>query len=202
VEKDQYKTLEQIRESDESIRTKLYLTSFVSPDTFSRIKERFIDVFPFVEDLKIEPPDPSRIQPYVRDVPIIQIKEKGIDAWINEWKLSSGMTRTLLHISELYLRADGDVILIDEFENSLGVNCIEELTSDLSGGYGRNLQFIITSHHPYIINNIDYNHWKIVTRQAGVVTAYDARDFNLGKSKHQAFIQLINLDQYTDGVEV
>jgi hypothetical protein len=34
-------------------------------------------------------------------------------------------------ISELYLCADGTLILIDEFENSLGINCIEEVTRSI-----------------------------------------------------------------------
>ena len=109
------------------------------------------------------------------------------------------MFRTLTHIAELYLCADDTAILIDEFENSLGINCIDELTSSIVSS-DRNLQFIITSHHPYIINNIDISHWKLVTRNGGVVTATDAEKFGIGKSKHQAFTQLLNLDAYTDGV--
>ncbi|MDF5726138.1 MAG: ATP-binding protein, partial [Rhizonema sp. PD37] len=61
---------------------------------------------------------------------------------------------------------------------------------------------IITSHHPYIINNIKMEHWKIVTRKGGIVTAQDAKDFNLGKSRHQAFMQLINLSDYKEGIKV
>jgi hypothetical protein len=91
------------------------------------------------------------------------------------------------------------VFLIDEFENSLGVNCLDDLTTALVS-HERDLQFIITSHHPYIINNISYSNWKIITRDGGVVTAHDADEFNLGKSKHQAFTQLINLDAYAEGV--
>ena len=45
---------------------------------------------------------------------------------------------------------DGSVILIDEFENSLGVNCLDEITEDVVKE-SRRLQFILTSHHPYII---------------------------------------------------
>lgn len=91
------------------------------------------------------------------------------------------------------------MILIDEFENSLGVNCIDEITNNLLN-YKRNLQFIITSHHPYIINNIHYNNWKLVTRKGGVVLAQEINKYHLGKSKHEAFIQLINLEEYTTGI--
>jgi Fe-S cluster assembly ATPase SufC len=105
-----------------------------------------------------------------------------------------------MHISQLYLSAEGTIILIDEFENSLGVNCIDTVSNLLLEN--RDLQFIITSHHPYIINKIGMEHWKIVTRRGGVVTVKDASHFNLGKSSHQAFMQLINLDAYSEGIAV
>ena len=66
----------------------------------------------------------------------------------------------------------------------------------------RDLQFIITSHHPYIINNINLNNWKIITRKAGVIKNHNASQLNIGKSKHEAFTQLINLDEYSDGIEL
>ncbi|MEP0852923.1 MULTISPECIES: AAA family ATPase [Cyanophyceae] len=138
---------------------------------------------------------------FFSDFFFISIKERGIDQWIVQGEISSGMFKTLMQISELYLAPEGSVILIDEFENSLGVNCIDVLTEDLLA-QNRNLQFIITSHHPYIINNIGMEHWKIVTRRGGVVTVKDAKNFNLGKSRHQAFIQLLNLEAYSEGIAV
>ena len=80
-----------------------------------------------------------------------QIKEIGVPEWIGPECISSGMFKSLVHISELYLSTDGTLFLIDEFENSLGINCIDELTTDILQS-GRKLQFILTSHHPYIIN--------------------------------------------------
>lgn len=86
-----------------------------------------------------------------------------------------------------------------EFENSLGVNCIDEITDDLI--HSKNsIQFILTSHHPYIINTVKMGSWKIIARKAGVVYSYNAEQLRLGKSKHDAFIQLINLDEYSTGI--
>jgi len=197
----EFKSLLDIRKSREDSRTRLYLASVISPSTFNIIKESFLEVFPFVEDVKIAPTDYPTSPFYSTSIPIpiLQIKEHDVEKWIDEFQISSGMYRTLLQISDLYLRADGTVFLIDEFENSLGINCIDDLTAVLVS-YPRVLQFIITSHHPYIINNIRYSNWKIVTRHGGVVTAHDADEFNLGKSKHEAFTQLINLDAYAEGV--
>ncbi len=201
--KNTYKDLPSIRNSAETLRSKLYLTYVHVPDQFEEIKNSFIAIFPYIEDVKIEPIKNSvgRIPHILREVPFIQIKEVGIQNWIDERKLSSGMYRTLMHIAELYLCADGTVILIDEFENSLGINCIDEITSSIVT-YERDLQFIITSHHPYIINNISSSNWKVITRKAGAVKNYNATQLNIGKSKHEAFTQLINLDKYFDGVEV
>ncbi len=197
------KTLRSIRSSDENLRSKLNLIYLHLPEDFNEIKDSFIDVFPYIEDLKFEPIKSSdeKIHPILRDISLLQIKEKGIKDWIDERKLSSGMYRTLMHIAELYLCADGTVILIDEFENSLGINCIDEITNNIAS-YQRDLQFIITSHHPYIINNISMDNWKIISRKAGVVKNYNAQQLKLGKSKHESFIQLINREQYFDGVEL
>ena len=120
---------------------------------------------------------------------------------VTQFRVSSGMFRTLIHIAELYLVPAGTLILIDEFENSLGVNCIDELTDRIMSS-GRELRFIITSHHPYIINNIDFKHWKLITRTAGTVKALAPETLNLGKSKHDAFIQLLNLEQFQDGIGI
>lgn len=199
-----HKSLSEIQNLDENIRTKLYLVYKNCSNTFNKIKERFIEVFPQVEDIKIAPLDTdenTNLISILEDHPLIQIKEKEVDNWIHQGVISTGMFRTLLHISELYLSADGTVVLIDEFENSLGINCIDEITSDLINAKN-SIQFILTSHHPYIINNINMNNWKVVTRKAGRVKSYNAKELNLGKSKHDAFIQLINLEEYSTGINL
>lgn len=195
-----YTTLKSIQESDEDIRVKLYLVSKTNSKIFDKIKERFCEIFPQVENLKIAPIDNNEedLPPFLKDYPFIQIKEFGVEKWIQQPKISSGMFRTLIHVSEIYLCAEGTAFLIDEFENSLGINCIDELTTDILKS-SRNLQFIITSHHPYIINNIHFAHWKLVTRKSGVVKAESVEKFNIGKSKHDAFMQLMQLEEYQTG---
>ncbi|MDM8549329.1 AAA family ATPase [Desulfobacterales bacterium HSG2] len=195
-----YQNIEDIQRSNESLRGKLYLASLKAQDVFDRIKCRFTDVFQYVEDLRIRPTNERKLSFHLqREIPLIQIKEKGVDEWIDEDEISSGMSRALSHISELYLCGAGTVILVDEFENSLGINCIDEITKALLT-HKRQPQFIITSHHPCIINNINAANWKLITRKKGVVTAREATDFNLSRSKYEAFTQLINLDQYLEGI--
>ncbi|MEH2028216.1 MAG: AAA family ATPase [Nostoc sp.] len=195
-----YSSLEEIQKSNLPNQIKLALVYNKHPQTFQEIKQQFINIFDQIEDIKMEPDKDEDLPKMMADYPFINIKEKGVNNWITQKGISSGMFKTLIHISEFYLSAEGTVILIDEFENSLGVNCIDILSDLLLEE--RNLQFIITSHHPYIINKIGMEHWKIVTRRGGVVTVKDAKDYNLGKSRHQAFMQLINLEAYKEGIAV
>ena len=196
-----FSTTELIKKSDEHLRTKFYFAHKYNLPIFHNIKKDFIDIFPYVTDIKMEPLDTNEQLPlFFKKIPVIQIKEKGVHNWIEEMRISSGMFRVLMQILELHLCADGTVILIDEFENSLGINCIEEITDSILWN-DRNLQFIMTSHHPYIINNIDVDNWKLITRKASVVKSDDATKFITGKSKHETFTQLINLDEYVEGVK-
>lgn len=194
---EKYNDIDSLINSDENITRKLFWVYKKNSESFNKIKERFIEVFPQVEDIKIEQVQREDLFMF-SDANIINIKEKGVNSWIEQFKISSGMYRTLMHLSELTLCANETVILIDEFENSLGINCLNVLTEDLISER-EDLQFIITSHHPYIINNIGMEHWKIVTRLGGVIETHNTDEFDIGKSMHDAFIQLINLPSYKSG---
>lgn len=198
-----YKTIDDIRNSDEELFTKFYWVYRKNKKIFNQIKEDFIQVFPQVEDLKLSPLEflkNADVPILLKLTPFVQFKEKEMNDWVPIMGMSAGMYRSLVHIIELYLSANGTIILIDEFENSLGVNCIDELTNEIKAASTR-IQFIITSHHPYIINSISYNDWKIVTRKGGKVFTQNVKDFNFNKSKHEAFIQLINLPEYQTGIK-
>lgn len=197
--KKKFDTFEKIKESDLDTFHKLALTYDISKYTFEEIKCRFIDVFPQVEDVKLEPIRDDEFSNLIFEATVIQIKEKDVDKWIPHNRMSSGMLRTLIHIAEMYLWNEGTVILIDEFENSLGLNCIDVLTEDLM--YVDNkIQFIATSHHPYIINKIPYQNWKIVTRKGSNIKTFDAKEFELGNSHHDRFMSLINHPFYKNGI--
>lgn len=199
-----YSDIDSIREADENIITKLYLASNNAKNIMDSIKEKFIDIFPFVTDIKIAPldfEDGDDTPSILKEIPFIQLKEKDVSDWIIQPQISSGMYRTLMHLSELHLCPEGTIILIDEFENSLGINCIDELTVDLQTSSQRKLQFIITSHHPYIINQISFKNWKLVSRTGSKVVTKDAETIvDFTKSKQEAFIQLTQLEEFTTGV--
>ncbi|MBD2116892.1 MULTISPECIES: AAA family ATPase [Microcystis] len=207
----EYNSLSELQSSQLRISDKLLITYKKYPDTFEIIKRKFLDIFPQVEDLKIEFLEPFKLGDIgmlvsltpiflLEDLPRIQIKEKNSHVWIVEPNISSGMIKSLMFLATIELSPDGSVILIDEFENSLGVNCLDTLTEDLLVNY-RDLQFIITSHHPYIINNISPAYWKIVTRKGGVIKVNNAVDFHISKTRQKAFIDLINvLEEFPQGI--
>lgn len=197
-----YNTIEKIQESELETPLKLYFLQKANPKLFTTIKQRFSDIFPQIEDIKVAPmaTKEKEMPEFLKDYPFIQIKERGVKHWITQNRISSGMFRTLMQLSELYLCADGTVFLIDEFENSLGINCINEITSDILSSQ-RKLQFVLTSHHPYIIDSIGFTNWKLVTRNAGIIKTHDIEKFNIGSSKHSAFMQLIQLEEYQTGQE-
>lgn len=198
---EEFDSMEKIQESDLDIILKLFYSSKIENDnTFSRIKQRFNDIFPQIEDIKVAPLDKKDIPSFLKDYLFVQIKQKNVVNWIEQGRISSGMFRTLLQLSELYLSAKGSIFLIDEFENSLGINCINEITNDILTSR-RQLQFILTSHHPYIINNIEFKNWKLVTRNGGIIKAHDMSEFEIGHSKHEAFMQLLQLEEYHTGEE-
>lgn len=200
LNQEKYQSLNEIRNSDKHIAIKLYFLYKNYNNLFNEIVRSFIDIFPCVEDVKIESVMYHQPGSFPYNIAVIKIKEKNIENWIEEPNLSSGMWKSFLLLAEFYLCADNSVILIDEFENHLGINCINEVTYQILASE-RNLQFIITSHHPYIINKIGYDYWKIVTRKGSIVKCIDAKEFGIGKSKHQAFIQLANLTEYSVGIE-
>lgn len=194
-----------IQESHLPIFMKLSLVYRYLPQTFNKIKNRFMEIFNNIEDIKIESPFtdneiPVALADIFKGATIVYLKEKGVFDWISQNYISSGMFKTLMYISELYLSPEGSVILIDEFENSLGVNCIDSVTDLILENKG--IQFIITSHHPYIINNIGTKHWKIVTRQGNKIQVKEPEDLGISKSRHQGFVDLINvLEESSEEVE-
>lgn len=188
-------TVELIRKKDIPTRFKLALAYENCRKVFDSIVSQFQDAFPYVTKLEL---DVVEIGGPFGKAPRLVLHEEGVESPIPEEAISSGMLRTLMHLSRMALWPDGTVVLIDEFENSLGVNCINFVTQDLQT-QSKRLQFILTSHHPYIINNIDMKNWKIVSRSGKVVSVNDSSLLSTN-SRHDAFLQLLNLPEYAKGI--
>lgn len=194
-----YRDIEAVKQSSLSALAKLYLADIVDRKVFNEISDRFVGVFPNVEEVSFAKFDKDGAPDFFPSAVYVRIKERGVQDFIAQKDISSGMLRTLSHLAELYLSPPGTVILIDEFENSFGVNCIDAVTEDLLDA-SSNIQFIITSHHPYIINNVSADFWKVVCRNGSEVNVVDAADLGIGASSHDAFLQLLNSDRYISGI--
>ena len=174
---------------------RLYLIQKYDEEKFSEIFDTFHDVFPLVEKIDF---DIHRMSAN-HFIPTLKIKEEKVDSWIDQRNISNGMLRTLTQIITLSLAEAGDVILIDEFENGLGINCIENL-AEMAVEPDVNVQIIMTSHHPYIINAIPFKDWRIVSRNGSDVHVSTAAELRIGESsKHEAFMQLVQTSQYITG---
>ena len=195
-------SLEQIWPLEFTVSAKMFLLEKFFPNLFQTALKFFAEIFPFIIEGKIQflsgshGPLPSGDQ-----LPLLTIKEKGVDRWIPISELSSGMQKVLLIITDILTLPGDCVYIIDEYENSLGINAIDFLPSFLIDHAGNN-QFFITTHHPCLINNMPIKNWRIFSRQGSDVHIKVGEEFEtrFGKSKQKAFIQLINDPIYTDGV--
>jgi hypothetical protein len=170
----------------------LYVMQERLPERFAELRERFCEVFTSVDDLRVAR-EPGR------DRLTVEIHER-VGRWVPQPQISSGMLKTLVYLCEIETAAPGAVIVIDEFEASLGLNCLPAMTDALLAR--SDCQFIVTSHHPYVINKLPIDCWKLVVRDGSLVRLVPSRDIpELQRaSHHEAFLRLINLDQYVRGI--
>ena len=196
----QYVDQESLRNSRMSLERRLCVAFLCVHELFDEIVYDFVSVFPFVSELVFEEATGSST---AKREFHLRFTEHGLSRnhLISAERLSGGMINTLRIIMMSHLLQSGSIILIDEFESSLGPNCLDEATRIIRQN-GRHMQFIMTSHHPYVINNIRPENWRIVTREGGVVATHAAEDLGIGKSHHEAFVQLLNSDLYRHGVSV
>ncbi|MDM3860331.1 MAG: ATP-binding protein [Aphanizomenon gracile PMC644.10] len=160
------------------------------PHLFNEIKEYYINIFPEVKDVRVGSKRNSDGDARL----FFEIQENGVEDWIPQEQISSGMFRTLIFLVEVIAAPEESVILIDEFENSLGINCMAELT-DFILDKSSDIQFILTSHHPYIINNIPWDNWQIVSKSGNKVRvrkSLNIPELNTASSLDK-FTQLVNL---------
>lgn len=203
VKSDKKFTLDEIKAANLSTPDKLYLAYKYVPEVFEQIKERFIEIFAFVKDVKIAPykfPKNAMVAQIVVNHPVVQIKENHSGQWVHEIYISSGMSRTLLKLAEIELASSHSVIIIDELENSLGANSLEVLVDEIKYN-DSDIQFIITSHHPYIIQNIEPDTWRLVKRNKNKITTLSAEKVGIGLSKHDRFFELLNTDEFRTGIK-
>ena len=206
---ERFKSLEALQKApDMPLELRAFLLQRLHPEVFDRIKQDFLDIFGSVEDIEVRRGPSEDLRRHFdfpfwdEDLVMFVLKERGVPGWIPQLWLSSGMLRTLEMLVEVTLAPEGTVVMIDEFENSLGVNCMPQIT-DLLLSRAAELQFIVTSHHPYIIEHIPMDTWKLVTRKGTTVrlmNAFDVPELASG-SRHDRFIRLLNVPAFLEGVQ-
>lgn len=167
------------------------------PAEFYKIKENFTEIFASVTDFKISITKEKKEAQEAKGYEFaFCLKEKHSCHWVSQPQISTGVFRTLVHIIDISLAPKGTVIVIDEVENSLGINCMPGLT-DFIMNQAPHLQFILTSHHPYIISKIPYHTWKLVSRKGNHVKVRNATDIPHLKSgsRLNKFVQLTQVPE-------
>lgn len=165
---------------------KIFIMREFFQDDYQLFLDKLKSIFPVIEDIKVDVDE--NIKQYN-----LFIKENG--QWIPKDEISAGMLKTIYILCVVEFSTNESVILLDELENSLGVNCLDEITDYIcEESYTSNTQFILTSHHPYIINQIPENHWRIISQNNGIVSSKRALDVGIDTSKNRQdkFFQYIN----------
>ena len=164
------------------VAIKLYIAKRYYPELYIKIFDAVKELFIEVEDIDVE-------EDSIREMYLVSIQVYGKK--LLQRDISNGMLKTIYYIVELFTMSKDSLVLIDEFENGLGVNCIDIL-SELMLSERNDLQFIITSHHPKIINAIDKAKWRIIDRDEEIIKNCDSFDYGIGHSQHDAYFNLMN----------
>jgi len=194
-----------------SLHDKAYLLQQLFPESFAEIKEAFREAFPSVIDLGVwqvydrEPDLPDVDRTFLTFITAVEdgVEHPSPFDGIPFSGMSSGMQRYLSFLVHLSFAPRGTVVLIDELESSFGINCLPAATHFLLSR-APDLQLILTSHHPYIIEQIPPDHWKIVTRKGSHVRVLDAAAIPAleeDRSRLDRFTRLINLPEYEQGIQ-
>jgi AAA domain, putative AbiEii toxin, Type IV TA system len=180
----------------------LYLLDRYFRPTLELIREQFKRVFPFVDDLVVGTAAEGLDMPLGSDVPLALVKERGIRKPVPLPEIASGMQKVLLIITDVITSPPDVLYMIDEYENSLGVNAIDFLPSFLAD-HGGNRQIVVTTHHPLLINAIPLSDWFVCHRKGMEIKVTPGHELEsrYGRSKQQRFTQLINDPLYTEGIE-
>lgn len=177
-----------------TLSAKMFLLKEKFPKYYKLAIDTFEQVFSSIKGCEVaileNPPMSIQVKGVV---PVFLIKEKKINRKIPLHELSSGMQKVLLIITDIITLPKGSIYIIDEYENSLGINAIDFLPEFLVA-HGKDIQFLITTHHPYLINSMPMKTWRVFHRSGSKVSIKGGAEFErkYGKSKQKAFVQLIN----------
>lgn len=182
-----------------SLHLQLFLLKQFFPEKFRLVQQQFSSVFPSVIEIAVASAAKHLPIGAAIDAPMVLIKEKGIQKSTPLHELSSGMQKVLMIITDVISSPSDIIYMIDEYENSLGVNAINFLP-DFLAECGEGRQFIITTHHPMLINSLPVRDWIIFNRTGSRIKVKYGEDLadQYSNSRQQKFIQLINDPFFTE----
>jgi|GEM_PF-1162424 len=190
--------LENLFKHDFTVSSRLFFFQECFKNKYEIVENLIKNIFPTIKEIKIDlyKEIPGTL------MPILYIKERGVSKWIPITELSSGMQKVFLIITDILTMPGNCFYIMDEYENSLGINAINFLPSFIEE-YGADNQFFISTHHPYLVNNMPIKNWVLLNRNGSNVSASygSSLEEKYGKSKQQAFIKLINDPLYLEGVK-
>ncbi len=176
------------------LNVRLYFISRFLKKEYQLIVDSFKELFPNITDCLIVDAHKEKIilSPGMY-TPAFMVMEDGIKNRIPLKELSSGMVKVLLILTDIFTMPDGFIYELDEYENSLGVNIINFLPSLLLE-HQKSKQFLITTHHPYLINKMPVSNWYVLGRNGAHVNIKYGDELvkRYGKSSQESFIKLIN----------
>lgn len=191
--------LEELWKQEHTVSAKMFLLKENFQTIYRLAVDVFTSVFTTITECDVRPmkSPPLRLSPEAV-IPEFVVKEKNVGEWIPLRELSSGMQKVLLIVTDVLTLPKGSIYIIDEYENSLGINAIDFLP-DFLLHYGEDVQFFITTHHPYLINSMPMKTWRVFHRTGCKVAIKPGAEFEkkYGRSKQKAFVQLINDPFYT-----
>lgn len=171
-------------------RRRIYFVKKYDEDQFNYFNFVFSNIFPSVKEIAPTFLENTEIENADNEKKFLVIRLRMLDgSLVEQSRISSGMFKVLTLLAEVMFGNIMAPIIIDEIENSLGVNCLSDILDELETC---NRQVIVTSHHPKIINSMPPQNWKIVSRNGNKVLTTAADDIIRSTSNHDAFIQLIN----------
>lgn len=184
-----------------TLNTLMFILEKYFPKKFKVISEQFRAIFPKIESMYTKSAGAHFGIHDVGDASILILKEHGIKSPIPLSEISSGMQKVLLILADVISSPKDTLYLIDEYENSLGINAINFLPGFLAE-FGEGRQFMLTTHHPMLINAIPVSNWFVFHREGVHITARHGAELEerYGKSKQQRFTQLLNDPFYSGGV--
>lgn len=177
---------------------RLFITDKVDKALFIKIMEAYQDVFPEFIHWQVRQLKPSEAPTEIEGMmPGVFFTENNVEGQILLTELSSGMLKVLLIITDILSAPSGSIYLIDEYENSLGINAIDFLPDLLSQSTG--VQTFVTTHHPYLINTMPVANWQIMSRIGSVVSIIrgDTKKEIFEASAQEAFTLLMNDPEYS-----